>query len=77
MLAHGECQDHLYMSALHTAIENVRSFLSFGSRVVWVLTASSGTNQVHSRWLALAHSKLRLAQPQLKLLTHCSRYTLA
>lgn len=36
------------------------------------LTASSGTNQVQSRWLVSAHGELRLAQQQLKLLTHHS-----
>jgi hypothetical protein len=32
-------------------------------------------NQVQLRWLTSAHRELRLAQPQLKLLTYYSRYT--
>jgi hypothetical protein len=40
------------------------------------LHAAQDGNQVQSRWLALAHGGLRLAQAQLKLLIHFSRYTL-
>jgi hypothetical protein len=39
------------------------------------LKASSGMNQVESCWLTTSSGLLRLAQPQLMLLTHCSRYT--
>ncbi|KAH8691724.1 hypothetical protein GQ44DRAFT_780268 [Phaeosphaeriaceae sp. PMI808] len=34
------------------------------------LHAAQGGHQVQSRWLALAHGELVLAQPRLKLLTH-------